>query len=186
MDENGAAPMGGQSDAPMSMTVEELVEAVSGSVSDSLGERLDELESRLEAVAGRAQVDGLSERLDALSGVAATREDLRAASARMEEAALQAGELVPVGEEVGPVMIELVGRLLDTLDSDGDGASDVAAAVSEIRTEVRDISGALVHPAMTTDFADYTVLEAVLLLLVVWGLIKFWLSEIGGAFAWLR
>lgn len=159
-------------DSPTSMTMEDFTETVSGSVSGSISPRLDALEERLDGVAGRLQVEGLSERLDALS-------------ARVEEAGLQAGELVTM-EEIGPAVIDLVGRLLDALDSDGDGASDVASMVSEIRTEVRDISGALVHPAMTTDFADYTVLEALLLLLIVWQFLKLWLSVLKGGFSWLR
>lgn len=174
MPEDGFAPMGGQSaeDAPTSMTMEDFTETVSGSVSGSISPRLDALEERLDGVAGRLQIEGLSERVDALS-------------ARMEEARLQAGELVTM-EEIGPAVIDLIGQLLDALDSDGDGASDVASMVSEIRAEVRDISGALVHPAMTTDFADYTVLEAVLLLLLVWKFIAFWLSSLKEAFSWLR
>ena len=156
------------------MTAEELTNAVADSVVESLSGRLDELEGRLDSVAGRLQVEGLSERLDGVQ-------------AAVEEAALQAGELVPVAEdEIGPVVVSLMGDLLELLDGDNDGASDVAPLVSEIRTGVRDLSGALVHPAMTTDFADYTVLEALLLLLVVGWFVEFWLSALKEAFSWLR
>ena len=156
------------------MTAEELTNAVADSVVESLSGRLDELEGRLDSVAGRLQVEGLSERLDGVQ-------------AAVEEAALQAGELVPVAEdEIGPVVVSLMGDLLELLDGDNDGASDVAPLVSEIRTATRDLSGALVHPAMTTDFADYTVLEALLLLLVVGWFVEFWLSALKEAFSWLR
>ena len=184
MPEEEFAPMG---DDETSVTVEDLAESVSGSVIDSLSPRLDALEVKLDGFAGRLQVDGLSERLDALSGVTATREDVASLSAKVEEATLQAGELGPVlDEEIGPVIVELVGNLLELLDSDSDGASDLASVVEEIRTGVEDISGALVHPAMTTNFADYTVLEALLLLLVVGWFVKLWLSALKEGFSWLR
>lgn len=177
--------------SPTSMTIDEFADVVSGSVVGPLSERLDALESRLDAVAGRAQLDGLSERLDALSGSAATREDLQTASAslsaQMEEATLQAGELGPVlDEEIGPAVISLMGDLLELWDSDNDGASDLASVVAEIRTGVGEISGALAHPVMSTDFADYTVLEGLLLLLLLWQFVKLWLSALGEGFSWLR
>lgn len=179
MPEEGFAPMGGESaeDAPTSMTVEELVGAVSDSVAGRLSGRLDELEGRLDSVAGRLQVEGLAERLD---GVEASL------SAQMEEAALQAGELGPVlDEEIGPAIIGLVGQLLDLVDGDGDGLSDVAPLVGEIQANVADVAGALVHPAMTTDFADYTVLEALLLLLVVGWFVRLWIGALKEGFSWL-
>lgn len=196
-----SAPMSGQtvedgvSASPTFMTVEDLVSAVSDAVSDSvvvpLSARMDALEGRFDVVAGRSQLDGLSERVDALSGMAATKQDLQAVSASfsadLEQASLQAGELGPVlDDDVGTVIISLVGDLLELLDSDSDGASDVASAVSEIRTCVQDISGVLVHPAMSTDFADYTVLEAILLLSLLFALFKFWFSMLEGGFSWLR
>ena len=174
--------------SPTSMTIEEFADVVSGSVVGPLSERLDALESRLDAVAGRAQLDGLSERVDALSGAAVTREDLQTASASLsekveqaEQAALMAGEEIGpvIGEEIGSTLIELVGRLLEFADGDEDGASDVL-------TELQGISDTLIHPAMTTNFADYTVLEALLLLLVVGLFIKSWQSALKDGFSWLR
>lgn len=170
------------------MTIEEFADVVSDSVVGPLSERLDELESRLDGFAGRLQVEGLSERLDALSNAAVTREDLQAASAslsakveQVEEAALMAGEEIGpvIGEEIGPVIIELIGNLLELVDGDGDDASDVL-------TELQGISDTLIHPAMTTDFADYTVLEALLLLLILWQLVKSWGNALKDGFSWLR
>lgn len=189
MPDDESASMSGQTvdDAPTSMTVDDLVDAVSDSVSGALSARLDALGSRLESVAGRAQVDGLSERVDALSGAAVTRDDLATASAllsaKVDEATLQAGELVPIGEDDIGSIIVLVGQLLDAFDSNGDGASDVASLVAELRSDVRDVASALVHPAMTTDFADYTVLEALLLLLFLWQVIKFCLGTLWDGFS---
>lgn len=172
------------------MTAEDLTDAVSASVSESVSasvagmmenvsQRLDGLESGLQAV---------SERVQAVSDSAATREDLQAASASLsaslEEATLQAGEIGPV-EEVGPVIISLIGDLLDALDTDGDGASDVASVVVEIRDGVQDIAGTLVHPAMSTPISDYSVLEALLLLLVFWQVVKLCCSMLRGGFGWL-
>lgn len=178
-----------QESGSATMTVEELTDTVSDSVAERVGGimdglfvRLDNLETDLksvetdlQSVAGRLQVEGLAQRVDSLS-------------ARVEEAALQAGEEIgPVlTEEVGTVIISLIGQLLDLTDEDGDGASDVAATVEELRADVGNLSASLVHPAMSTNFADYTVLEALLLLLLVWQVIKFWLGRLGDGFRWLR
>ena len=170
------------------MTIGEFADVVSDSVVGPLSERLDELEGRLDGFAGRLQVEGLSERLDALSKAAVTREDLQAASAslsakveQVEEAALMAGEEIGpvIGEDVGSTLITLFGRLLEFADRDEDGASDVL-------TELQGISDTLIHPAMTTNFADYTVSEALLLLLVVGFCIKSWWSALKDGFSWLR
>lgn len=188
-----SALMSGQTvaDAPTSMTVEDLVDAVSDSVAVSvvapLSARLDALEGRLDSVAGRAQVDGLSERVDALSGAAVTRDDLSSLSAQVEQATLQAGEeLGPVGEEIGSILITLVGDLVSSLDSDGDGSSDVVALVSDIRTDVQSLSASLVHPALTTNFADYSVSEGLLLFLLLFHVFKMWVSTLEDGFSWLR
>lgn len=189
VDDDGGLIVDDVSMSPTSMTLDEFVDAVSASVSSELSARLDALECRFEAVAGRAQLDGLSERVDALSSSVATQEDLRTASASLsaglEQATLQAGELVPIGEDDIGTVIAIVGQLLDAFDSDGDGASDVSGLVSEIRTGVQDIAGVLVHPALDTPFADYTVLEALLLLLLFWQVIKFWVSRLEAGFSWL-
>lgn len=166
--------------SPTSMTVDELVDAVSASVVDSLSGRLDALEGRLDFVAGRAQLDGLSERVAALSGTAATKADLEQAT---EQAVLQAGELGPVlDDEIGALLIGLV----DLLDSDGDGASDIASLVSDIQTSVQDVAGALSHPAMSTPFSDFTVLEALFLLSILFAFVKLWLVLLERGFSWLR
>lgn len=168
--------------SPTSMTIEEFADVVSGSVVGPLSERLDALESRLDAVAGRAQLDGLSERVDALSGsVSSASASLSEKVEQAEQAALMAGEEIGpvIGEEIGSTLITLFGQLLELADGDEDGASDVL-------TELQGISDTLIHPAMTTNFADYTVLEALLLLLVVGLFIKSWQSALKDGFSWLR
>ena len=179
-----AAPMSGQT-----VTIEEFTDAVSASVSASVAGTLEDVTQRLDGLeSGLQEVSG---RVEAVSNSVATREDLQTASASLsaslEEAALQAGEIGPVlDEELGPVIITLIGDLLDALDTDGDGASDAASVVTEIQEEVREISATLVHPAMSTPLSDYSVLEALLLLLVVWQLVfKPCLSMLRGGFGWL-
>lgn len=183
-EEEQDAPMSGQS-----VTVEELTDAVSASVSasvagmlENVSQRMDGLESGLQAVSAQVQ---------AVSDSTATQSDLQAVSASLsaslEQAALQAGEVGPVlDEEIGPVLISLIGDLLGALDTDEDGASDVLSVVEEIRDGVQDISGALVHPAMSTPLSDYSVTEALLLLLILWlAVVKPCLAMLRGGFGWL-
>ena len=171
-----------------SMTAEALTEAVADAVVDSvvgfLSERLDALEAGLASVSGRLQVDGLSERLDALSDSAATKDDVQALSVKVDEATLQ-------GEEIGPVIGELVEVILGdaqsaVLDLIEGNTADTLTAVRDIRSVVGDISDTLLHPAMTTNFADYTVLEALLLLSLLFSFVKLWLYILGRGFYWLR
>lgn len=170
------------------MTAEDLTDAVSASVSASVAGMLENVSQRLDGL--EIGLQAVSERVQVVSDSAATREDLQAASASLsaslEEATLQAGELGPVlDEEIGSVIITFLGDLLDALDTDGDGASDVASVVTEIRDGVQDIAGTLVHPAMSTPISDYSVLEALLLLLVFWQVVKLCCSMLRGGFGWL-
>lgn len=179
-----AAPMGGQT-----VTVEDLTDAVAASVSENMAGMLEDVTQRLDGLEGGLQA--VSAQVQAVSDSAATQSDLQAVSASLsaslEEATLQAGEIGPVlDEEIGTVIISFIGDLLEALDTDGDGVSDVASVVTEIREEVQDISGALVHPAMSTPFNDYSVTEALLLLLVFWELaVKPCLSMLRSGFGWL-
>lgn len=172
-----SALMGGQTVT----TIDDLTDAVSGSVVDrvsgmigDLSARMDALEAGLETVAGssagRLQVAGLAERLDDV------------------QATLQAGqELEPViGDDIGTVIISLVGELLDLTDTDGDGSSDVVSSIADLRGDVQSLSAVVVHPAMTTHFADYTVLEALLLLSLLFAFVKGWIAILGRGFAWMR
>lgn len=175
--EDESAPMSGQTVT----TIDDLTDAVSGAVVervsvmvDELSQRMDALEAGLDTVAGssagRLQVAGLAERLD---GVQAT---------------LQAGqEVAPVvGDDVGSVVISLVGQLLDLTDGDGDGASDVVSAIADLRGDVQTLSGSIVHPAMSTHFDDYTVLEALLLLSLLLVVFRGWIAILGRGFSWLK
>lgn len=189
MDGAEAALDGGQTVTTVDDLVGDVSEAVAGRMSgmfDGLSQRMDALEAGLDAVAGsaagRLQVEGLAERLDTVQAAQASL------SAQVEEATLQAGEEIGpvIGEEIGPVIVQLIGNLLDFVDSDGDGASDVEALVEEIRANVADISVTLVHPAMTTNFADYTVTEALLLLGLMAWFVSQWIKILGSGFYWMK
>lgn len=160
------------------ITVDGLLQAVSESVSDSVSEVAQEFSGRMEA---------LEERVDALSvAVAESVESSQRRFDGLEQAALQAGELVPVEDmEIGTIIIELVEQVLGALDTDGDGSSDVATVVTEIRQELADVSDALIHPAMITPFTSYTVTEALLLLLVVGKFIEWWIKILKAGFRWM-
>ena len=97
------------------MTIEEFADVVSGSVVGPLSERLDELESRLDTVAGRAQLDGLSERLDALSNAAVTREDLQELLGWCREA-FAAALFLLYGRPAPPESRDLARYLAENLD----------------------------------------------------------------------
>lgn len=166
--------------AEQSVTVEALsgmiVESVSGHVSellDNVSGRLDRLESDIQAV---------SENVVSKDEF---RETSSALSASLEDATLQ-------GEEIGPV---LAGELLEVFLKDEQALvlqgirSDTSATLSTVRSmdaTLEELSGVLVHPALTTNFADYSVLEALLLLLVVWQVVKLCVHMLQGGFGWLR
>lgn len=163
-----------------SVTVEALsgmiAESVSGQVSgllDDVSRRLDKLESDMQAVSENA----------------VSKEEFREASsalsASLEDATLQ-------GEEIGPA---LAGELLQVFLKDEQALilqgihSDTSATLSTVQnmdTVLEELSGVLVHPALTTNFADYSVLEALLLLLVVWQVVKLCVHMLQGGFGWLR
>ncbi len=65
--------------------------------------------------------------------------------------------------------------LTDTTDR------DVLTAVQTIRQDIE----SSVHPAMTTQFADYTVTEALLLLALVGGVVSVCVRMLRRAFLWL-
>lgn len=164
------------------LTVDGLLQAVSESVSEAMSGfngQVDELSG---------QVDELSGRMDELSGQVAEIADVsQRRFDSLEQATLQAGELAPVGEtELGTIIIELVGQVLGALDTDGDGSSDVATVVTEIRQDLADVSETLIHPAMVTPFTSYTVTEALLLLLVVGKFFELWAGILKAGFKWMR
>lgn len=170
-----SAPMGGQS-----VTVETLSGMIADSVSGYVAGLLEDVSQR---------ITGLESKVDAVSESALSKEEFREASsalsATLEDATLQ-------GEEIGPV---LAGELLEVFLKDEQAlvlqgirsdTSETLSTVRRINSGVEELSGVLVHPAMTTNFAEYSVLEALLLLLVVWQVVKLCLRMLEGGFGWLR
>ena len=170
-----SAPMDGQSVT---------VEALSGMIADSVSGYVSGL---LADVSG--QIAGLESRVEAVSESVLSKEEFRetssALSASLEDATLQ-------GEEIGPV---IAGELLEVFLKDEQAlllqgirsdTSQTLSIVRDMNATVEELSGVLIHPAMTTNFADYSVLEALLLLLVLWQVVKLCLRMLEGGFGWLR
>lgn len=160
------------------------VEALSGMIAESVSGQVSGL---LDDVSGR--LDKLESDVQAVSENAVSKEEFREASsalsASLEDATLQ-------GEEIGPA---LAGELLQVFLKDEQALilqgirSDTSTTLSMVQnmdTVLEELSGVLVHPAMTTNFADYSVLEALLLLLVVWQVVKLCVRMLQGGFGWLR
>ena len=160
------------------------VEALSGMIADSVSDYVSGL---LDDVSGR--LDTLESDIQAVSENVVSKEEFRevssALSASLEDATLQ-------GEEIGPV---LAGELLEVFLKDEQALllqgirSDTSATLSTVRSmdaALEELSGVLVHPALTTSFADYSVLEALLRLLVVWQVVKLCVHMLQGGFGWLR
>lgn len=160
------------------------VEALSGMIADSVSGYVSGL---LTDVSG--QIAELENRVEAVSENVLSKEEFRetssALSASLEEATLQ-------GEEIGPV---IAGELLEVFLKDEQAlllqgirsdTSQTLSIVRDMNATVEELSGVLIHPAMSTNFADYSVLEALLLLLVLWQVLKLCLRMLEGGFGWLR
>lgn len=160
------------------------VEALSGMIADSVSGYVSGL---LADVSG--QIAELENRVEAVSENVLSKEEFRetssALSASLEEATLQ-------GEEIGPV---IAGELLEVFLKDEQAlllqgirsdTSQTLSIVRDMNATVEELSGVLIHPAMSTNFADYSVLEALLLLLVLWQVLKLCLRMLEGGFGWLR
>lgn len=153
------------------LTVDTFAEIVSDRVEDRVSGRFDALTE---------QVGELQSRVQAVEVSAASKSDI---------ASLQ-GELVPVGQDVGTVLIEYLGQIFEVIA--GESESDVLdkqdkilSAVERVESGVQDISGVLVHPALDTNFADYTVTEALLLLLFFFQILKLWIKVLRRGLSWL-
>lgn len=160
------------------------VEALSGMIADSVSGYVSGL---LTDVSG--QIADLENRVEAVSENVLSKEEFRetssALSASLEEATLQ-------GEEIGPV---IAGELLEVFLKDEQAlllqgirsdTSQTLSIVRDMNATVEELSGVLIHPAMSTNFADYSVLEALLLLLVLWQVLKLCFRMLEGGFGWLR
>ena len=160
------------------------VETLSGMIADSVSGYVSGL---LADVSG--QIAGLESRVEAVSENVLSKEEFRetssALSASLEDATLQGEEIGPViaGELFEVFLKDEQALLLQGIRSD---TSQTLSVVQGMNDTLEELSGVFVHPAMTTNFADYSVLEALLLLLVVWQVVKLCLRMLQGGFGWLR
>ena len=96
-------------------------------------------------------------------------------------------EDVPI-PEVDPV-VGLVEQVLETLLDLGkiEGhLNEIEKDTNELQLDVMTIAQTLDHPALTTSFSDYTVTEALLLLLLLCAFISACARMLRGGFSWLR
>lgn len=86
------------------------------------------------------------------------------------------------GEPGDTAAVELAPDTLAIMDT-MDGFNDELAQLSGQLTEIQQH---LARPALTTSFADYTVMEALLLLLLLLGFAAVCIRMLKGGFKWLR
>ena len=94
---------------------------------------------------------------------------------------------VPI-PEVDPV-VGLLEDLLGTLGDLGkieEHIGEIEKDTNEIQLDVASIAQTLDHPALTTPFEDYTVTEALLLLLLLSVFISACARMLRGGLSWLR
>lgn len=91
-----------------------------------------------------------------------------------------------------PVVDPVLGLLEDVISALGDlgkieeHTKEIEHDTGEIQLDVMRIAEALDHPALTTPFADYTVTEALLLLLLLSVFISACARILRGGLSWLR
>ena len=92
-----------------------------------------------------------------------------------------------MAEEV--TVLELLKELIDTvgnLNKIEEHLDEIEKDTGEIQLDVMSIAETLHHPALTTSFADYTVTEALLLLLLLSAFLSACARMLRGGFSWLR
>lgn len=90
---------------------------------------------------------------------------------------------IPVDPD--PVMLildQVIGKLIDI----GIDLGKIERHTKEIQNEVTVVAQAVDHPALTTSFADYTVTEALLLLLLLAAFLSACARMLRGGLLWLR
>ena len=85
-------------------------------------------------------------------------------------------------EQVGGKLIDMIGNL-DRIEED---LESMNKKLELIEMEVDVIEQAVNHPALTTSFAEYTVTEALLLLLLLSAFISACARMLRGGLSWLR
>ena len=92
-----------------------------------------------------------------------------------------------MAEEI--TVLELLKELIDTvgnLDKIEEHLGEIEKDTDEIQLDVMTIVQTLDHPALTTSFADYTVTETLLLLLLLSAFLSACARMLRGGFSWLR
>ena len=92
-------------------------------------------------------------------------------------------EDIPVDPDpVTLILDQVLGKLIDV----GIDLGKIEAHTKEIETEVTVVADVVNHPALTTSFAEYTVTEALLLLLLLSAFIAACARMLRGGLLWLR
>ena len=91
----------------------------------------------------------------------------------------------PVTGLVETVVEHLLDMIIDLGKIEGH-LNEIKRDTNEIQLDVMTIAQTLDHPALTTSFADYTVTEALLLLLLLSVFISACVRMLRGGFSWLR
>ena len=103
-----------------------------------------------------------------------------------QQAQLMEGEILLPGSEDIAVIKQVVQNILSFFqEDDHDVLSDIREDVAEIREYVGSQQQPESHPMMTTNFADYTVTEGLLLLIVLLWVIQICIRMVKGGFSWL-
>lgn len=85
-------------------------------------------------------------------------------------------------EQVGGKLIDMIGNL----DRIEEHIEEIEKDTNEIQMDVDIISQTVNHPALTTSFSEYTVTEALLLLLLLSAFISACARMLRGGLSWLR
>lgn len=88
------------------------------------------------------------------------------------------------GAEIAQLLKELLDELGD--DKTEESLGKIEKHLDKIEDYTVIITQTLYHPALTTSFADYTVTEALLLLLLLSAFISACARMLRGGFSWLR
>jgi hypothetical protein len=133
-----------------------------------------------EDVGGDALLQGVSdgvlllqEQVSALQGEIATLQDMVPVPTVPE---------VPSGEASLSDVLEVIVSLYQWFQADDEAETPDNQAVLQA---VQEINATLSHSAMSTPFSDYTVLECLLLVLVLFKLVEFALGILREGFRWL-
>lgn len=96
------------------------------------------------------------------------------------QAEADVGDIVDV-PTVDDVIPGLIGDVLDAVVGISEGMENLGTINQNVETIIQ----VLDHPALTTPFENYSVMEGLLLLLLVLGVVKICVNMIKGAFSWL-